>query len=206
MRCISLGALVLLLAFAFVSCANRGLSPISVDTSSSAPSSPTPPELTRETVLSLLGDRKEPITMSFPRGQHETYGRENYERMIADKIIRCTKTYPLKMSGQVVTDVYYYTNCTPGQNGKGIRVNGSSLDVVIGNKKPSQVSGISKVDSNSAYADVLMTFERTSGYDLYETYKVMFDPYGTARPNTQNDSHRVLFRLYDDGWRVERFK
>src|SRR5216684_2338063 len=92
---------ILLLAFAFVNCANKTLSPSPSYTSSSAPSSPTPPELTRDTVLSLLASRKEAITMSFPRGQHETYGRENYERMIADRIISCTKTYPLKMGSQV---------------------------------------------------------------------------------------------------------
>lgn len=203
MRRISIGALTLLLAFIFVNCTNKG--PTAFDTSSSTPSSPTPPELTREIVLSLLAAQKQPITVSFERGQHETYGRENYERMIADKIINCTKTYPLKMGDQVVTDVYYYSNCTPGANGKDLRVNGTSLDVVIGNKRPSKVTGISKVDSNSAYADVLMVFEQTPGYDLYEKYKVMFNPYGTVRLNVQNESHRALFRLYDDGWRLERF-
>jgi hypothetical protein len=168
-------------------------------------STPTPTnELSREAIMSLLRNRRDAITMSFDRSQNNTSGSENYERLMKERAINCKKIYPIKWGDQVDTSVYLYKECTPGPNGREFTMNNNSIQLVIGYKVPSQITGISKVDANTAYADVLMVFERTAGYNLYEKYQVIFNPYGTIRPNIQNESRRVLLRLYDDGWRVEQ--
>jgi hypothetical protein len=77
--------------------------------------------------------------------------------------------------------------------------------MVIGNRGPSQVTGISRVDATTAHADVLVTFERTAGFNFFEKNSYIFNPYGTLRLKIQDESRRLLLRLFDDGWRVEGY-
>jgi hypothetical protein len=155
------------------------------------PAIPTPVtgELTRDVALSLLADRRKDVTCNFPRE-----GREAVERLMKDKVITCEKFYPM----QGYTDNWHWKNCTPTAKVKDATVDYWAIRVPIGYKVASRITGISRIDQNTAYADVIFTFQEGPNYDLYTKY------FGDSRINLGDESHRVVLRLYDDGWRVER--
>jgi hypothetical protein len=154
--------------------------------------SPTPVtgELTRDVALSLLAGWRKDVTRNFPRE-----GREAVERLMKDKVITCEKFYPM----QGYTDNWHWKNCTPTAKVKDATVDYWAIRVPIGYKVPSRITGISRIDQNTAYADVIFTFQEGSNYDLYTKYFA-----ANSQINLGDESHRVVMRLYDDGWRVEK--
>lgn len=154
-------------------------------------------ELSRDTVLSLMRGRysnKVKVSMST-----SSYTLRNltdlYTQMIKAKIISC-------QSGNA-----QWNNCTPAANGRSLYMSeqpggsvAGSLSLDIGNKVPSTVNGISRIDDASAFADVIFVFESNSTYALYTQWSTAF----YRPPNTQSEQHRFLLRRYDDGWRIER--
>lgn len=182
---------------------NSNTTVVTVSTPTPTPQSRT--DLNRETVLSLASNMRKPVVVQFERGNqygiHSQARNVPYERLINDKVITCKKNYLLRTGNSVDPSIYNYTDCVPGLKGREFSVSGGLfLQLTIGYKVPSQVTGISRIDANNAYADVLMIFEKAGGYSLYEKYSDIF-----GRPNIQNESRRVTLRLYDDGWRVEQF-
>jgi hypothetical protein len=99
-----------------------------------------------------------------------------------------------------------WINCVPGANASGLYVSSSernALDMVIGVKVPTQVTGISKIDPNMAEADVVMTFEpNEEAYALFNKYSSAFWSNELTRGG---NSRQVILRLYDDGWRLENW-
>jgi hypothetical protein len=167
-------------------------------TSSPTPqANPTPMrgELTREAVLSLLSSYRKDVIASLKRPQYE---QKRYERLINDKIISCKKFYPI----QGVTNIFEYSNCSPASNGRGLIKKMDSVIAEVGYKVPSRVNGISKVDANTSYADVVFSFQAGDGYSLY--IKNIDDFVSSIATNLNDETRRVILRLYDDGWRVER--
>lgn len=172
----------------------------STNTPATVESTPTPPqtnELNRDTVLALVRGRysnKVKVSMST-----SSYTLRNltdlYTQMIKAKVISC-------QSGNA-----QWNNCTPAANGRSLYMSeqpggsvAGSLSLDIGNKVPSTVNGISRIDDASAFADVIFVFESTSAYGLYTQWSTVF----YRPPNTQSEQHRFLLRRYDDGWRIER--
>jgi hypothetical protein len=172
----------------------------STSTSGTVESTPTPQktnELNRDTVLALVRGRysnKVKVSMST-----SSYTLRNltdlYTQMIKAKVISC-------QSGNA-----QWNNCMPAAKGHGLYISeqpggsvAGSLSLDIGYKVPSAVSGISRIDDASAYADVVFVFEPSNVYGLYSQWSTVF----YRPPNTQNEQHRFLLRRYDDGWRVER--
>src|SRR6266851_223287 len=95
--------------------AERSSSPPSTSSIPSPASSPTPrPELTRDSVLSLVGNRMtKEITAYIPsRFISVTFMQPIYKRMMDQNVMHCT----LRNDGE-------WENCKPGPNGKDLRIN-----------------------------------------------------------------------------------
>lgn len=173
--------------------------------SGSASTSQSRTELNRETVLSLVrGKFNKEVTVGMNTSSN-VYGKGNitdlYTRMIQAKIISCPKKEPS------AGGCGCWTGCSPGPNSHGLRMSeqgnsivSGSMSLTVGYKVPSEVSGISRIDQSSAYADVVFTFESNSSYSFYTQWSDAF----WKAPDTRSEQHRFLLRLYDDGWRVER--
>ncbi|MDX6447081.1 MAG: hypothetical protein QOH71_4155 [Blastocatellia bacterium] len=174
----------------------------SVDSSNSAPSSQpvvpqtqqNPSELNRQTALSLVRGRVEKVFETrMPDGSNYIYNRTPiYSQMVNDKVISC------QWSGD------RWNNCIQGPNSAFFRRvsggYGGTLIITL-KKTPTEVSGISRVDQTSAVVDVVLGFEDTPGLKTFSRYSGAFD---APRPDTRPEIQKVLLRLYDDGWRVER--
>lgn len=162
---------------------------------------PTPSngELTRDTVLSLMSGRRKDVALLFSRNQPD-YQEAKYERLMSAKVISCKKFYPIQGY-----NIFKWNECVPGKSGNGLRVKSSVwLELELGHKAPSRVNGISKVDANTSYADVVFSFQQGEGYSLYSNYGNDFKSAWGSAPNTSDEVRRVILRMYDDGWRVER--
>src|SRR5207249_1136045 len=105
-----------------------------------------------------------------------------YTQMIQAKVLTCRN----------VGGVWMF--CRGGSAGSGLYVTqqeagtttAGSLSLNIGEKAPSSVTGISKVDQATAYADVVLAFEPNGSNALYTRWSNVF-----TRPNAQNEQHRV---------------
>ena len=155
-------------------------------------------ELTRDTVLSLVrGKYAKNVIVSMSTSSFTLRNQtELYTQMIQAKVLTCRNVGGVWMfcRGGASGSGFYLTQQEAGTTTAG------SLALNIGAKVPSSVTGISKVDQATAYADVIFAFEPNSSNALYTRWSDVF-----TRPDTQNEQHRVILRLYDDGWRVERF-
>lgn len=76
------------------------------------------------------------------------------------------------------------------------------MDITLGTLVPTDVTGISRINPNTAYADVILNFQpREQEYRLFNKYRGAFSSrFGST------ETHRVLLRLYDDGWRLESWQ
>lgn len=151
-------------------------------------------ELDRPTALALARQKiQEPVNLQINRD--ERINLAAYARLIADQVITCQKFYPIVGD----TQVYQYLRCQAGANGKGFVEQGPYLNIPLGYKRPTEVTGISRVDQNSALVDLVLAFEPADGYSLLNKYPDLF----RLEPNsTRSEQKRVSFRLYDDGWRA----
>ena len=124
-------------------------------------------------------------------------------------ILRCSSTIEI------------VTRCRPTPN-SGIDGpdKAGNLTFVVGTWIPTEVTGITKIDANSAVAEVRMSLRASSLYakhrrELDDVAKWVVDfrktqegPYGGSFPRlgqetTRDQVIRVALRRYDDGWRVE---
>lgn len=147
-------------------------------------------ELTRDDALSLFAGWREDVTRNFPREGNSAI----VERLMKDKVITCEKFYPMRG----YTDNWRWKDCVPTAKIKGATVDYWAIRVPIGYKAASRITGISRIDQNTAYADVVFTFQEGANYDLYTKYSSE-----NPRTNLGEESRRIVLRLYDDGWRVE---
>lgn len=151
-------------------------------------------ELDRPTALALARQKiQEPVNLQINRDERDNLAA--YARLIADQVITCQKFYPIVGD----TQVYQYQRCQAGARGAGFVAQGPYLIIPLGYKRPSEVTGISRVDQNSALVDLVLSFEPADGYSLLNKYPNLF----RLEPNsTRPEQKRVTFRLYDDGWRA----
>jgi hypothetical protein len=91
-----------------------------------------------------------------------------------------------------------YLDCKPGPKGELFKLDGFALTLPIGRKIPS-VTRITQVDQASARADVVLVFEPSKGYEVFQRFQQAF-----YKPPIQDELHIVHLRLYDDGWRIEK--
>jgi YARHG domain len=153
-------------------------------------------ELTRQTVLSLAQSqiRKE-VVANLDDCSNCGIGNvtDVYAAMMRDKIITC-RTYG--------NSCLCWEACTPAQNGRGLRKVARGMDMTLGTLVPNDVTGISRINPNTAYADVILNFQpRDQEYRLFNKYKGAFSSrFGSS------ETHRVFLRLYDDGWRLESWQ
>ncbi len=151
-------------------------------------------ELDRQTALSLVRGSVGKVYEARMRDS-SFYMSNNtpiYGQMVQDKIISCQWSRDR------------WNNCVQGTRGAFTMVSSGSWGgtLIIAMKKvPTEVSGISKIDQSTAIADVVLSFEDTAGSRTYSRYSEAFDP---PRPDTRPEIQKVLLRLYDDGWRVDR--
>lgn len=149
-------------------------------------------ELNRETVFSLLRGWNREVARGLPRRWGDN---KLYERLMKDKVITCEKHYTI----QGVTDNWDWYNCTPIGNVSGLTIeNKETIKIEVGSKIMSEVTGISKIDENTAYADIVFTFQEGAGYGFYTKY---YSDFGRL---FNDEKGRAILRLYDDGWRVEK--
>lgn len=158
-------------------------------------------ELTRDIVLNLVRSKlasavKARMNTSSNAGQGNL--TEIYSSMIKEKIIKCA---------EYSDSCLCWNKCRPGANSRGLFLNSpeqgmvtGTMAVVIGNKVPKEVTGISKSSDSTAIADVVLSFESNDGYKLYSEYSGAF----WNANNTGSERRKVFLRLYDDGWRVEQ--
>lgn len=181
-----------------VASTNSGSSSNTPTNSQPVPTAKSTNELNRDTILSLMRGRfSNEVKVSMSTSSYTMRNLTDlYSQMIKAKVITCQSAEG------------HYRFCRPGSNGSALyqseqeagTVTAGSLSLNIGRNVPSSVNGISRLDQASAYADVLFSFEANGSYSLYTKWSDAF----YRRPNTQGEQHRVLLRLYDDGWRVER--
>lgn len=154
-------------------------------------------ELTRQTVLSLAQGRiRKEVVANIDDCSNCGVGNvtDLYAAMMKEKIITC-RTYG--------NSCLCWEACTPGQNGRGLRKMARGMELTLGYSVPTDVTGILRIDPNTAYADVILTFQpREQEYRLFNKYRGAF----SARDFGSSEKHRVLLRLYDDGWRLESWQ
>jgi hypothetical protein len=145
-------------------------------------------DLTAETVSALAsGQMVKDVEADMPKAVTSVGHFGTYEDMRRAKVLDCT----VSLFGN-------YLDCKPGPNGKEFKLNGFDLTLLIGRKTPS-VTGISRVDQTSALADVVLVFEPSEGYRVFQRWAQAF-----YKPSIQDEQHTVHLRLYDDGWRIEK--
>lgn len=154
-------------------------------------------ELTRQTVLSLSQSQiRKQVVANVDDCSNCGIGNvtDSYAAMMKDKIITCTEY------GQ---SCLCWRGCTPGQNGRSLRKLARGMELTLGYLVPTEVTGISQMNPNTAYADVILTFQpRQEEYRLYNKHRGAF----SARGFGSTEKHRVLLRLYDDGWRLDSWQ
>ena len=145
-------------------------------------------DLTPEKVSTLArGQMVKDVEASMPKGVIWLGHFGTYQEMRRAKVLDCT----VSMFGR-------YLDCKPGPKGELFKLNGFDLTLSIGRKTPS-VAGVSRVDQTSASADVVLVFEPSKGYDVFQRWEQAF-----YKPPIQAEQHTVHLRLYDDGWRIEK--
>jgi len=145
-------------------------------------------DLTPEKVATLArGQMVKDVGANMPKGVSSLGHFGTYEDMRRAKVLDCS----VSMFGR-------YLDCKPGPHGELFKPNGFDLTLSIGRKIPA-VTGISQVDQTSAVADVVLVFEPSRGYDVFQRWKQAF-----YKPPIQDEQHKVYLRLYDDGWRIEK--
>jgi len=112
-----------------------------------------------------------------------------YQDMRRAKVLDCA----VSMFGK-------YLDCKPGPKGELFKLDGFDLKLPIGRKMPA-VTAVSQVDQTSALADVVLVFEPSEGYDVFQRWKQAF-----YKPAIQDEAHRVHLRLSDDVWRIEKIE
>jgi len=155
-----------------------------------------------ETAINLLRERAtDPVRTSIsasPRfdGQDPKVTRA-YQRLIDAHVIQCKST----SVGSV---------CEPGPAGETLTQNGvSELSVVAGRWVPASIVAIQRTGSNSASADVRMTFEPNT---LFQEFEDAFDSIESpgsmlaATVRKQGKMVHVAFERYDDGWHVDNIE
>lgn len=162
-------------------------------------------DLDRQTALALSKKKINiPVTMVAPQENIHQGDYLKYKPLIQAGIISCQSRYGI-IDGRTRKpdpDSFQYYNCQAGSNGDGIIVNNNELVLLLGYKTPSQVTGISKRDQNSAVADIVVSFEATQGYGLYGVHRQLFDNLFRQANTLDDEPYKVFFRLYDDGWRI----
>ena len=152
-----------------------------------------------ETAINLLRERAaDPVRTSIsasPRFENQDPKVvQAYQRLIDAHVIQCQTT----SVGAV---------CEPGPAGDTLTQNGvTDLSVVAGRWVPAAIVAIQRTGSNSASADVRMTFEPST---LFQEFEDAFDsiesPGSTlaAATRKQGKMVHVTFERYGDGWHVE---
>jgi hypothetical protein len=145
-------------------------------------------DLTTEKVSALARDQMEKdVEARMPKGVTSLGYFGTYEDMRRAKILDCT----VSVWGR-------YLDCKPGPNGERFKLDGSDLTLLIGHKIPS-VTGVSRVDDTSALADVVLVFEPSKGYEVFQRWEQAFH-----KPPIQPEKHTVHLRRFADGWRIEK--
>ncbi len=151
-------------------------------------------DLNRQTILTLVSGRIDrPVAVLM---RNEAWAIEGtryaiYGQMIKEKIISC----------EWISQPDRWIKCVPGPKGTSFRqFDWGTYELIIGKMFPTEISGISRINDTSAFADVVLSFESNSNYELYNRFRSIFK----ENPNTGNRIQRIMLRLYDDGWRVEK--
>lgn len=155
-------------------------------------------ELNRQTALTLARGKiqKEVFAEMAPFSQGYDIlrkgGPDEFRQLVEAKILSC------EWGGENLR----YVNCKPGPNSQDMSGGPlSALTLLLGSKVPTEVTGISKRDATTTVADVTLAFQPSAGYKIYEQYPGVWRLPNPQARETENS--RVLFRLYDDGWRLE---
>jgi hypothetical protein len=159
-----------------------------------------PYELNRESIAPLIkAELTQTLEGVLPNG---TWAR-TYGPLVEAGILTCNFDSLMKS----------YSRCQPGPRAKNLRKGNNSMILTVGKRIP-RVTGISRIDSTSAVAQVDLTFEPSPGYKDFTNVGKGFMQCVTksaqrtvqafSECDTQNERHTVHLRLYDDGWRVER--
>lgn len=155
-----------------------------------------------ETAINLLRERAaDPVRTSIsasPRFEdQDPKVVRAYRRLIDAHVIQC-QTTPV---GAI---------CEPGPAGDTLTQNGvTDLFVVAGRWMPAAIVTIQRIGTNSASADVRMTFEPST---LFQEFEDSFDSIEspgsvlTAATRKQGKIVHVTFERYDDGWHVENIE
>jgi hypothetical protein len=156
-----------------------------------------------ETAINLLRERAaDPVRTSIsasPRfdGQVDPKVARAYQRLIDAHVIQCKST----SVGSV---------CEPGPAGEMLTQNGvSDLSVVAGRWVPASIVAIQRTGTNSASADVRMTFEANTLFQEFEDAFDSIEAPGSmlaAATRKQGKMVHVSFERYDDGWHVENIE
>jgi len=158
-------------------------------------------EFTRATALSVLQGRISKVVQANMSGTSKVYGNPDltdlFSTMIADGIIVCRQREPES------TGCGCWIGCSPGPNSPGFtRSSEGGMYLTIGHKIPSEVTGITKIDQATALADFVLTYKPESDLTLFNKYFAAFNTrFGID--DRDPETHRAVFRLFDDGWRLE---
>ncbi|HZS10411.1 MAG TPA: hypothetical protein VFD58_36615 [Blastocatellia bacterium] len=185
---------VFIIGFLTVSCSHQEGGTPSKDSGSSGSSN----TLTREKALSLLagkklGTVKMSIRLNNSSKCNDPQSKVWYDKFIKDGVLTCKwSTFPLCPNGA-------WDRCETGNGAQGMDVTGS---FIAGHREAKSIEGISKIDGQTAIANVVTTFKPTS--EIYSKYKDFFDydEPGTTQRLAKDGLIKAHFRLYDDGWRL----
>jgi hypothetical protein len=193
--------LIIMVIFVAVGCSKTSNENVKSDVSTDA----APNGLTRPMVLELINKQLAPKQI-FAHMSTDSRGLSDftplYKQMIDEKLITC----------QWSESCLCWVKCRPTEERlEDIRVEtpeqglvAGSLWLEMGWKEVKEVVGISKLSDTSAMAE----------------YLVVYQPFDSSRPepaivakyqqvfrmdNRDTERHRVFLRLFDDGWRIERF-
>lgn len=170
-------------------------------------------ELDRPTALAMATAQIQvPVTFSVPRENHYNGDYLKYQPAVQAGIISCQSRYAiLEATGQPRLDSFAYYNCQPGANSVGITAVDNNLVLTPGYKIPREVTGISKVDQSTAIVDITIGYNDSQGFMAYYTKNTQqLDPiFGHIFSKPYNhyyfdEPRRAIFKLYDDGWRIEQ--
>lgn len=162
-------------------------------------------ELDRPTALALVKEKvKIPIVMSAWQDNNTRGEYIKYQPLVQAGILSCQERYGTYdgATKQPILASFEYYQCQPGTNSVGMAVEKGRVFLILGYKVPSEITGISKVSQSNADADIVVSFERSEGSNLYERYKQEFDGLFSKEQNSNNEQYTARFKLYDDGWRV----
>jgi hypothetical protein len=155
-----------------------------------------------ETAINLMRERAaDPVRTSIsasPRFENQDPKLVRaYQRLIDAHVIDCKTT----SVGAI---------CEPGPAGDTLTLNGvTDLSVVAGRWVPAAIVSIQRTGSNSASAEVRMTFEAST---LFQEFEDAFDSIESpgsllaATTRKQGKVVHVTFERYDDGWHVDNIE